>query len=76
MLPSTGTERIDRPPLESKEACMAGIKRPSFTKKLKEQKRLARANAKRDARQARRNAQKEGAEPDVSADVPDQVTPA
>ncbi len=55
---------------------MAGIKRPSFTKKLKEQKRLARANAKRDARQARRNAQKEGAEPDVSADVPDQVTPA
>jgi hypothetical protein len=36
---------------------MAGVSRPSFTKKLKEQKRLAKAAAKREARSARRRAQ-------------------
>ena len=35
---------------------MAGISRPSFTKKLKEQRRLAKAAAKREARSARRRA--------------------
>jgi len=36
---------------------MAGVSRPSFTKKLKEQKRLAKAAAKREARSTRRRAQ-------------------
>ncbi len=65
---------------------MAGIKRPSFTKKLKEQKRLARAAEKRDARHARRQAQKAEAAPlvespsppeeETAADVPsDEATP-
>jgi len=37
---------------------MAGFKRPSFLKKQKEQKRVAKAAEKRAARQARREAQR------------------
>ena len=42
---------------------MAGISRPSFNKKQKEQKRLAKAAGKREAREARRRAQKAGDTP-------------
>jgi hypothetical protein len=37
---------------------MAGFKRPSFLKKQKEQKRVAKAAEKRAAKQARREAQR------------------
>ena len=42
---------------------MAGFKRPSFLKKQKEQKRVAKAAEKRAARQARREASRNEEEP-------------
>ena len=39
---------------------MAGIKRPSFLKRQKEQKRKAKASEKREARAARKQAKSEG----------------
>jgi hypothetical protein len=63
---------------------VAGTKRPSFLKKLKEQKRRARADEKRLARQARREAKASGSavgetpeellvEADAEASEPDET---
>ena len=54
------------------EPPMAGVKRPSFTKRLKEQKRLARAAEKRDARRSRRAAERaEVAAPEPADNPPE-----
>ena len=53
-----------------KEYGVAGSRRPSFLKRQKEQKRLARATEKRETRLARKRAQAEQPEPT------DQVVPA
>ena len=42
---------------------MGSIRRPSFLKRQKEQKRLEKATRKREERQARRDAPKEDVEP-------------
>lgn len=52
---------------------MAGFKRPSFNKRLKEQKRVARANEKREARQARREAQRATSQLPESPDTPEEL---
>ena len=46
---------------------MGGIRRPSFLKKQKEQKRLARANEKRELKRARKQAKIDG----IAADAPE-----
>ena len=49
-----------------KDSRVAGSRRPSFLKRQKEQKRLAKALQKRDARQERRRAQlAESADPEL-----------
>ncbi|MCI0547523.1 MAG: hypothetical protein L0027_09585 [Candidatus Rokubacteria bacterium] len=50
---------------------MAGTKRPSFLKKLKEQKRRARADEKRLARQARREAKASGV---IADETPEELS--
>jgi hypothetical protein len=48
---------------------MAGFKRPSFLKKQKEQKRVAKAAEKRAAKQARREAQRDDLNPAAGESV-------
>ena len=59
---------------------MAAIRRPSFLKRQKDQKRLEKANRKRDERRARRDAQREApldsSDPTLSSEDTDQAPPS
>lgn len=59
---------------------MAAIRRPLFLKRQKEQKRLEKANRKRDERRARRDAQKEApldsSDPGLPGEDTDQAPPS